>query len=202
MSGTDALSIVVNVVQTDELLGLRRDKLFRQYFYVCMGNPLVMDLFAITTNCSGFAAALIYKLFNVDEEQDHIVNNPNETRDLTLTQSVLTELQDACSRNNLPIPSWSPHQGSEEYTPAVARVFGMMRTRPQIAFMTHIGINDPGGGIHADGDGWIREVLHVPGMTPRKLLVGLQDFVGWGNECIHKVAAFHLHPVALDAALS
>ena len=105
MSGTDALSIVVNVVQTDELLGLRRDTLFPQYFYVCMGNPLVMDLFAITTNCSGFAAALIYKLFNVDEEQDHILNNPNETRDLTLTQSVLTDLQDACSRNNLPIPN-------------------------------------------------------------------------------------------------
>ena len=96
---------IEHLVQTDELLGLRRDKLFRQYFYVCMGNPLVMDLFAITTNCSGFAAALIYKLFNVDEEQDHILNNPNETRDLTLTQSVLTDLQDACSRNNLPIPN-------------------------------------------------------------------------------------------------
>ena len=189
----DALRVVVEVLNTDELLALRREKFYHLFFFLCVHCPFTLKRETIDNHGQGFSLAVFDELFGFDSDDED-----DETAGLVTARALLSRLASVCARSGLPIPKWNASQGADEYEQQASAMDA--RVRPEIRLMTHLGL------IAVEGvpkiRGWVKEILTMPNTTPRSLYEQLfRPFLGWDDEIMKSMEDI-LRPLTLDSMLA
>lgn len=168
----DALHIALDVQTTKELLILRRDKVFREWFeikYMDPQFPLTLDAgYEHFTQCGPMTAVLVNKLkyvFDISDEDTRVAR----------TQEVLHNLQRICEAHGLPVPTWTPGDATGGFYDFDER--GMIEYAPPYDLLRHLGFwgnhgyeeegQDENGVFHPCR--WVERVLNTDGITPMQI---------------------------------
>ena len=190
----DALRVVVQESEVKELHALRRYILYKNWF------SHFHDVDVCFCGGGGVWGQLGRKMCRQHDASED---------DLAITQRVLKHLQTSCAKHGLPVPSWAPGEGGGALYDEESK--SMVPHRPQVCCLRHLGMfdteDDPLGGGEEVYRGWVKNVLHTPGMTARRIARAFTTEDGWeffGCEEEDKWAELQadIWPVDLDARLN